>query len=280
MACTTVKTPIVYYGGKTSILPHLLEMVPPHENYVEEFVGGGTLFWSKPKAKMETINDRLDVVVNFYRTLKGNYTRLKKMIDATLISRSIYNEAGNILRAHKYGVKVDRLQLAWAFWMQSNFSYMNKILGGYKQEKGGGRSVPSELKNKKREFTHHLVERIENTTIENEDWQVVANARNVKQAFHYFDPTYPGTDRGSLHPMTWEEYEQLVLWCGNECKGKFLLSSYNNDILNRYVKTFGWHKKEITHQLKTARKNGTQTHRTEVLVSNYKSACGTIELFK
>jgi len=47
MAYTKVKTPIVYYGGKTAILNHLMEMVPVHEVYTETFFGGGTLFWAK-----------------------------------------------------------------------------------------------------------------------------------------------------------------------------------------------------------------------------------------
>jgi DNA adenine methylase len=66
MAYTQVKTPIVYYGGKTSIVNHLLDMVPVHEVYTETFFGGGTLFWAKDPVKNETINDRLDIVINFY----------------------------------------------------------------------------------------------------------------------------------------------------------------------------------------------------------------------
>lgn len=239
MANVIAGTPITYYGGKTAILPHLLEMVPEHQSYVEEFVGGGTLFWSKNPVRSETINDKLDIVVNFYRTLKFNYSKLKKLIDATLIARTVYQQAGNIIRAHKYGVEVDRVQLAWAFWMQTNFSHMNKLLGGYKQEKHGGRSIAKQLKNKKAEFTELLVDRIENATIENEHWQKVADARNSVHAFHYFDPTYPGTDRGSLHPFTWQDLEELLHWCGHECKGKFMLSNYNASSICT-VAPIGW----------------------------------------
>lgn len=279
MAYTKVYTPIVYYGGKTSILNHLLELVPAHDTYTETFFGGGALFWAKAPAKNETINDRLDVVVNFYKVLKKEFRKLKKLIDATLISRTIYTEAGNILRAHKYGVQVDRIDLAWAFWLHSNFSHMHKIMGGYKQQKDGGRSIANELKNRKLEFTHALVNRIENATIENDHWKKVATARDTKHTFHYLDPTYPGTEQGNHFKFTWKDYEELLQWLADECKGQFMLSSYNSAVLTRYIKKYQWQKKEIVHQLKTARKNGAQTHKVEVIVTNYSTPCGTLNLF-
>src|SRR5690348_15301826 len=101
MAYTKTSTPIVYYGGKTSILNHLLEMVPVHEVYTETFLGGGTLFWAKTPAKNETINDKLDLVINFYRCLKFKYAQLKPLIEGTLIGRSIHNEALDYIRMFK-----------------------------------------------------------------------------------------------------------------------------------------------------------------------------------
>ena len=169
MANTKTRTPIIYYGGKTAILPHLLEMVPVHEVYTETFFGGGALFWAKDPVKNETINDRLDIVVNFYQILRTNYRKLKTMINATLISRSIHNQANEFIRAHAKGVSVDKVCLAWAFWFASNFSHMNKLNGGYKQSKHGGKSIAKSLSNKKQEFTNHLVARIENAVIENTD---------------------------------------------------------------------------------------------------------------
>lgn len=130
MAYTTVKTPIVYYGGKTAILNHILPLIPEHEVYTETYFGGGTVFFAKDPVKNETINDRLDLVINFYRTLKLNYKKLKPFIESTLIGRSLHNEALNHIQSHKKGLKVDRIQLAWAFWVCTNFAYSNKIGGG------------------------------------------------------------------------------------------------------------------------------------------------------
>jgi DNA adenine methylase len=278
MANTIVKTPIVYYGGKTAILNHIMEMVPLHDVYTETFFGGGALFWAKDPARNETINDRLDIVINFYRVLRTDFKKLKQLVNATLIGRSIRNEALQLIRIHKTNpVIVDRVYLAWAFWVSTNFSFSNKIGGGYKYSNDMGTSIPQTLTNRKNEFTDLLVARIENAYIENTDALYILNSRNVQKAFHYLDPPYPNADQGHYAGYGFDEYEKLLKWCADECKGKFLLSSYNSKMLSEFIKVHGWSKKEITHRIKAPRKSGSS--KVEVLVSNYSTPCGTLKLF-
>lgn len=280
MAYTTVKTPIVYYGGKTSILNYLLERVPIHEVYTETFFGGGTLFWAKDPSKNETINDRLDLVVNFYRVLRGKYPKLKKLINSTLISRTQHTEATRLIRSHKKGEKIDSVALAWAFWMCTNFSHMNKIGGGYKYSNHCSVSVPMTLQNRKAQFTDLLVSRIENAYIENDDALKILRSRNVPNAFHYLDPPYCNADMGHYHGYTWDEYRDLLQWAAFECKGRFMLSNYNSELLDDFIKVYGWTKKEIVHRTKFARKSGSgKAEKVEVIVTNYNSVCNTLNLF-
>lgn len=145
-------------------------------------------------------------------------------------------------------------------------------------------NTPETLIKRKENFTQHLVDRIEHTYIENEDALKILYSRNVKNAFHYIDPPYPNTDQGHYAGYTFEDYERLLNFCADDCKGKFLLSSYNSEMLDHFTKVHGWHKKEINLMISGSRslnsRKGRNQARTEVLVSNYKSACGTIELFK
>lgn len=289
MAYTTVKTPIVYYGGKTAILNHLLPMVPAHECYLEAYAGGATLFWAKEPVKNETINDQLKIVVNFYRTLKNKYSPLKRMIERTLIGRDIHNEALNVVRAHKKGLKVDSVKLAWAFWVCTNFAFSNKIGGGYKYSNDMSVSVPDTLIKRKQQFTEALVTRIEHAYIENDDAIKIAKSRNTKKTFTYLDPPYPGTDQGHYsgkslpggNKFTFVEYEKLLTWCAEECAGNFLLSGYNTEMLSSFIKANGWFKKEITHKVTPNHPTRftTKKTKTEVLVSNYDTPCGTLKLF-
>lgn len=128
-------------------------------------------------------------------------------------------------------------------------------------------SVPDTLKKRKEQFTEQLVSRIEHAYIENEDAIKIQESRNVAKAFHYIDPPYAGADQGHYAGYTWEQYEQQLDWMATKCKGKFMLSNYNSDLLEGYIKKYGWIKREITHRLKAPRKSGPT--KTEVLVFNY-----------
>lgn len=282
MANTIVKTPIVYYGGKTSIMPHILPLVPVHDNYYEGFFGGGSLFWAKDPVKNETINDKLDLVINFYRTLRLKYRPLKRLVDATLISRKIHHEGLGLIRLHAAGKKVDPVQLAWAFWLCTNFAFSNKIGGGYKYSNDVGTCVPDTLTRRKREFTEMLVQRIEHAYIENDDGIKIARTRNTRSTFSYFDPPYPMADQGHYAGYGWDQFQALLDYCADECKGMFLLSNYNCDLLDAYIRENGWFKKEITHKItgkKAVNHKVNRDMRTEVLVWNYPNTCGTLKLF-
>lgn len=281
MAYTKTTTPIVYYGGKTAILNHILPLIPEHEVYTEVFFGGGAVFFAKKPSKNETINDRLDVVVNFYRVLKDKklYPDLVDLIDKSLIGRQVHNEALQIIKDHKKGMEIDPVKLAWGFFMCTNFAYSNKIGGGYKYSNSMSVSVPDTLTKRKQLFHGSMVtSRIEHAYIENEDAIKILRSRNVKKAFHYVDPPYPNADQGHYAGYTWADYKKLLKWLGKECKGKFLLSSYNSRMLDCAIKMFGWHKTEIKHRLKAPRKSGDT--KVEVLVRNYENVCNTLSIFE
>lgn len=256
-------TPIAYYGGKISLLSHILPMIPPHNVYTETFFGGGAVFFVKEKSKNETINDKLDICVNFYRTIKIHFSELKKEIDSTLMSRRMHNEALEIFRNPD---NYSDIKKAWAFWLTCNFSFGNKPGAGIKYSNHQTTVVVEQMKNKKRNFTDWLVHRLEDAFIENTDAKTCLLSRNVPTAFHYLDPPYFNADMG--HYGHWTEADLIELL--NVCEllsGKFLLSNYNSDVLNSFIQKNGWYKKEIPKRLMAPKiKN---RDKIEVLVSNY-----------
>lgn len=259
-----IKTPISYYGGKQAIIQHILPLIPEHEVYTETFLGGGTVFFAKDPVKNETINDRLDLVINFYRVLKTNFKRLKKLIDLSLLSRTQHTHANAICLGK---MPADEITKAWAFWYSSNFSFFCKIGAGMKFANDSNTIMPVSFMNKKNEFLDILVTRIENTHIENSDALKVLKSRNVPAAFHYLDTPYFNADMGHYKGYTEQNLKELLYWCANVCKGKFLLSNYNSSVLDEFIQANNWNKKEITHRLKAPRKTGNE--KIEVLVWNY-----------
>jgi DNA adenine methylase len=267
-----MKSPIIYYGGKTTMLQHILPIIPPHDVYTETFLGGGAVYWAKTKSNNETINDRLDIVINFYQQLKNNFKGLKKLIDATVFSRTLHARA---LFAIKNKDMFDGLQLAWAFWVTSNFSYSNKIGGGLKYSNDMSMVPPRVMTNMKREFTEVLVQRIENAHIENRDAIQILQSRNVTNAFHYIDPPYPDTEQGHYHGYGFDEFELLLQAC-ERLRGKFLLSNRSSKMLDEYIVNNNWWKREFIISNNGKRK-GDKINR-ELLVANY-IPVGAHELF-
>lgn len=268
-----MKSPIIYYGGKTSMLPNILPIIPKHDIYTEVFFGGGAVYWAKQPAKNETINDRLDYVINFYTQLKTNFSQLSKLIQASLVSRSMHNKALLILRN---GTMFSELDRAWAFWYCSNFSYGNKIGGGLKYSNEQSMVVPRVMESKKNDFTKNLVERIENTVIENKDALVVLDSRNHKDAFHFIDPPYPGADMGHYKGYTFSDLENLLNVC-EKLKGKFILCNYQSELLDEYVLKNKWISTMHTFRNKGMRKNNRE--KFEHLVMNF-TPSGNLNLFQ
>lgn len=258
-----MKSPIVYYGGKSSMVPFILPLIPAHEVYTETYFGGGSVYWSKNKVVNETINDRLDIVINFYSQLKNNFAKLKKLIDATLMAKSLHARALFMIKNKEM---FDELQLAWAFWLVSNFSYGNKIGGGMKYSNDISIAPPRVMHNMKKDFTERLVARIEHAQIENRDAIECQLSRNVVKAFHYLAPPYPGADQGHYRGYSFEDFEKQLVMC-EQIKGKFLLSNYNSEMLDSYVEKNNWWKKEVKVNNKGMRKD--DKTKCEVLVANY-----------
>jgi len=258
-----MKSPIIYYGGKTSMLPVILPMIPPHEVYTEAFAGGCAVLFAKRKAKNETINDQLDIVVNFYSELKLNFAPLKNMIEATIFSRNQHDKARLIIGNKKIFTPTE---IAWAFWMTCNFSYGNKIGGGLKYSNMMSLVGPDQMRNKKREFTEALVKRIEGLYIENRDALQILESRNVDKAFHYIDPPYPGANQGHYKGYTMESFVSLLEWA-QTCRGKFLISNFMSPELDDYIKRNSWNFSSHTFNNKGMRKF--DRAKNEILVWNY-----------
>lgn len=242
-----MRTPISYYGGKQALLHDLLPMVPPHDVYTETFFGGGSLFFAKIPAGSETINDRLDIVINFYRVLKTRFLELNPLIQSSLISRTMHKEALQIVKG---ATPADPVKKAWAFWYVCNFSFSNKIGGGYKYSNDMNTSVPKTMALKKKEFTELLVARIEGCYIENDDAIKILRSRNTANAFHYLDPPYINADQGHYKGYTESDLETLLKWCATECKGKFLLSNYPCDVLQNFAEEQNWNIAQLDHSSK------------------------------
>ena len=65
-----MKSPIILYGGKTSMLNTILPLIPHTTSYCEPFFGGGSVYYALADRNYETevINDTNDSLINLLST--------------------------------------------------------------------------------------------------------------------------------------------------------------------------------------------------------------------
>ena len=132
-----MRTPITYYGGKQTLAPTIVSMLPPHRIYCEPFFGGGAVFFAKPKSYLEAINDTNDRLVTFYKQVMTNFDELQQMVQNTLQSESEYLKAREIYNRRR---PASDAEIAWAVWMVTNFSFSGSPRGGWKWDNGNAGS--------------------------------------------------------------------------------------------------------------------------------------------
>jgi DNA adenine methylase len=206
MNTTKLKTPITYYGGKQRLAKKIISLISPHITYVEPFAGGLAVFFKKEPSQVECINDKNGELINFYKVLKHNFNELQYLIEETLYSRQMYNEAKNIYRNPQGHNPIKR---AWAIFVCCNQGYGAHLDEGWGFERKGNNHI-KKYNNKIKNFTEIYQKRLENTQIECFDSLKVIKNFDTENTFFYIDPPYINTDQGCYKGYTENDYKNLL----------------------------------------------------------------------
>ncbi|MGE0931655.1 DNA adenine methylase [Peijinzhouia sedimentorum] len=257
------KTPISYYGGKQTMLKHLLPLIPEHTVYTECFAGGAAMLFAKQPSPVEVINDLNSELINFYWAATVYYDRLKIEIDKTLHSRGVYEHASYI---YNHPTFFDPIQRAWALWVLTKVTFASRIDGsfGFDKSKGG---MTTKLHNAKDAFTQELVSRLERVTIEREDALKVIKRFDTEAAFHFVDPPYINSECGHYSGMFTHTNLIALLELLSAIKGKFILTMYPHEDIDLYAQKNGWTIKRVERTISSSRVG--RKKKEEWIVMNY-----------
>jgi DNA adenine methylase len=260
-----LKTPISYYGGKQNMLGHILPKIPQHQSYVEPFFGGGAVFWAKDPSPFEVVNDISNRLMTFYKVLKYDFEEIQKLVDETFHSRAQHRESDELYISQKSEV-TRQIECAWSVWVQSNMSFGTMIGGGFGYDRSG--KSANRLFNKKNRFTEEYQSRLKNVTIESYDVLKVIRAYDGPDSFFYLDPPYVSSDQGPYKGYKLEDFVALLEACKN-MQGKFLLSSYPEEILIEYRDTLGWKFEDHIKKIAVDGRRKAAKTKVECLTWNY-----------
>lgn len=184
-----VKSPFRYPGGKfyaaKYILPFLADVA--HNEYREPFVGGGSIFFAKPKAAHNIINDLDTDIIDMYRAFA----------DAELADRIIDRLKTEVANRERHAqiknyVPEDFYEKVYRTYYLNRTSYcgiVNAPAWGYKE----GKSSPPQNWGA---FIIAIREKLRGVTICNRDFEDIINLpANGHDVMMYLDPPYYATDQ-------------------------------------------------------------------------------------
>lgn len=110
--------------------------------------------------------------------------------------------------------------------------------------------------------------RLQRVQVECCDALRIIKSRDREDTFFYLDPPYVGADQGHYDGYSQDDFDNLLALL-ETIKGKFLLSSYKNKILDERIRRQGWEKVEIKMKCSMTSRYANPKIKTEVLTANY-----------
>ena len=253
-----------YPGSKWNIATQIVNLVPKHHSYVEPYFGSGAVLFNKPESAIETVNDLDSDVINLFRCIQKDSERLARIVMTTPFSREVYDKEFEIPDS---AVCIDPYERAASFlircWQGHGFR-TNGYKVGWKNDVQGRESMYA-LWNWYRlpEWVIEIAERLRKVQIENRPALEVIKRFDYENVFMYIDPPYllgSRTGKQYKHEMTDKDHVELLETL-LQSKAKIMISGYESDIYNDYLKK--WNKRNF----KSCAEHGKP--RTEVVWMNY-----------
>ncbi|MEW5972238.1 MAG: DNA adenine methylase [Pseudomonadota bacterium] len=210
---------IPWIGGKRRLAKAILPLFPEHTCYVEPFCGAAALYFMKPPAKVEVINDINGELVNLYRVVRHHPEEFVRQFKWALTSRQIYK-----------WLQITPEETLTDIQRAARFYYLQKMaFGGKVDGQTFGTSTTSGpklnlLRLEEDLSAAHL--RLSRTYIENLDWAECIKKYDREHTLFYCDPPYWDTE-GYGVDFDLVQYERMAE-LAKDIRGRMVISV--NDI--------------------------------------------------
>lgn len=268
MSATPLRPPMPYYGGKQTVAPRIVELLPPHQHYVEPYAGSLSVLLAKPASRMETVNDLDGELVGFWRTLRERPEDLIRACALTPHARAEHLAAWD---ADPAADEVERARRTWVKLTQGRSGSLRRVRTGWRffvSPRGSSIGMPGYLSGYVARMAP-LVERLHQVTLEcRPALDIVEQYGQHAETLLYVDPPYLGCTRSHgdqyRHEMRDEASHRALAAALRACRAIVVLSGYGSDLYDRELYP-DWHRVALP----AATGNGGEARgRTEVLWAN------------
>lgn len=244
--------PIVGWGGgKTKLKKKIISIMPEHKTYVEPFIGGASVFLSKPLAEKNVINDKNGGLIKMYKDFSQNGCK-------------VINNC-----------KLPENEAAW----QKSKANMNKnscaFIGAIKRSYGSkignfsnaGKERGSGVVNTQKTCADHE-KKLKAATILNQDFETVAKKYDGKNTLTYMDPPYVGTKLRDLQTYAEVPSAERVCKVAKSLKGKVILSYNVDPEVKKHCAGLKFHTVNTKYEMQRS-ETGQPKDKKEFLITNF-----------
>lgn len=239
-------------GNKKAIAQDIIKYFPAHKIYVEPFFGAGGMFFQKPKAKFNMVNDIDKDVFCLFTTILNEKEQLETLYYQTPIH-------SDLLEYWKNKNEEEPIKKALRFLFISNLTHM-----------GGGSSIRLQPRTPKQTFFDRIDETyklINDVQFYNNDFRKFLKSicfdSMEDETLIYCDPPYLETMDNYSHSFTEQDANDLFD-CLIESKCKFAYSEFDHPFILEQAEKRG------LNVIIIGERQNIKNRRTEILVTNYK----------
>jgi len=209
-----------YPGSKARHVDFILKHMPKHQRYIEPFCGSAAVFFNKPTATHEILNDIDGNIVHFFKMIRE---RPDEVIDYLENLPFSYDEHKRIVDYYyNSDYPKDPVQRAAEFYFlrYSQFGAKNGENSGFAR---AGHSIRSRAKSYKHSIPkiQTVSERLTDALIENHRFEWIIDQYDHSEAVFYCDPPYLGTE--DMYESKKFDHRTILAKLDN-IKGKCMLS--------------------------------------------------------
>ena len=245
-------------GNKTLLAKDIVSYFPCHNTYIELFFGAGGIFFNKPKAKYNILNDIDEDVYNLFLILQDKHN--SKLLLNAIKNTPYHTQILKDFSKNKYSDNI--IQKATRFLYLSNYSYLGKMDTLKLDNACNSKSLL--VKALRQTYTI-----LNDCIFSNYDFRKCLKSFNVRDEkqlpniFIYADPPYLGTN-GNYDSFT--EKDCIDLFDSlSETKCKYAISEFNHPFILEQVKSRNLNLIEI------GERRNINNRQTEILITNYET---------
>lgn len=274
-------SPLPYTGNKRCIINTILAVMPEHSVYIEPCCGSAEIFFSKPKAEKEIINDYNGDLINLFRIVQ-NSDKLAFLLGRIFLSvnseqifklnKERLRNTPNILDDVTETAKI----VAGASWKD-----VKNAVAFFENQVYSFSSTGQTFGIARRDIVQRIprlisaYNRFHDAIILHRDYKDVIKELACEGCYIVLDPPYKGTE-GMYPKANFDSAEHEILFdlmadvnTKFHGKAKFLIT-YNNDPYIRELaesRGFDTYVQPRLHNMRQAKERGAQFE--ELLIANY-----------